>query len=93
MARTMVKAHYVNSRVRNTGLNTYPKRKHMQWGVPFPLPQMGWEELRRLKMRCALECAEFNDIEGACRFALLPAEGCARFRSGGFSGVVEEDTE
>jgi len=81
---------YSLSRVKNTGLNYYPKRKRTGWGVPVPEPQMDWEELRRIKMRCATECAEFNDIEGGCRFALLPSQECPRFRPGGFSDGVEE---
>jgi len=81
---------YSLSRVKNSGLKPYPKRKRTGWGVPVPEPQMNWEELRRIKMRCATECGEFNHIEGGCRFALLPSAECARFRPGGFSGVEEE---
>lgn len=81
--------YYASSKLCKTGLNVYPKRRRTGWGIPLPEPQMDWGELRRLKVRCERQCAEFDPLSGACRFALLPDLECASFRFGGFSEGVE----
>jgi len=88
--RILKRRAYSLSRVKNSGLKPYPRGRRGGWGATVPEPQMDWGELRRIKMRCATECAEFNHIEGGCRFALLPSLECSRFRPGGFSEGAEE---
>lgn len=84
------RSHFGDRLPGNTQLHPYPKGMLYSGTIPIPRPQMDWEVLRRLKVQCELLCAEFDHVNGSCRFGLVREGRCARFRFGGFSKEVSE---
>lgn len=58
----------------------YPSSKNSYGYWEVRKPDALWERVRLAKVRCRVRCVEFDKMIGACRFALLPNIGCARFR-------------
>ena len=48
-----------------------------------------WEGIREAKVRCRLECAEFDDIVKECHYFMVASTQCPKFLPRAFTEGVE----
>ena len=42
--------------------------------------EVDWDEVRRAKMRCRIECRNYNDLLQECSFNLVASKSCEKFK-------------
>ena len=69
----MKHTRYENARTREPQGSLVSLKNASGFRVPYPEPQMDWDEIRRLKQKCS-SCGSFDELKGGCRMLLLASK-------------------